>query len=91
MDHAVVVRGHLTGRHIELEEPAGNLQGEVEVIVRVVAKAQPPRPDILDVLNSLKGGTRTKDEIDQQLAAERAEWDERGGRLPRRLLLHLSA
>ena len=21
MDHAVVVRGHLTGRHIELEEP----------------------------------------------------------------------
>jgi len=34
------------------------------------------RPDLLDVLNALPGGTRSKEEIDQQLVAERAEWDE---------------
>jgi hypothetical protein len=34
------------------------------------------QPDILDVLNALPGGTRSKEEIDQQLAAERAAWDE---------------
>lgn len=39
-------------------------------------ESHPPPLDILDVLKSLSGGPRSKEEIDLQLAADRAAWDE---------------
>ena len=57
---------------------APGLVGDVEVVLRVVAK--PPEavePDVFDVVASLSPGARSKGEIDQQIADERAAWGER--------------
>jgi hypothetical protein len=72
-----VVRGTLHGRHIELVEEVDELDGEVEVFVRSVG-ATPRPPDVLDVIASLPAGTRSKDDIDRQLADDRAGWNGRG-------------
>jgi hypothetical protein len=53
------------------------LDGEVEVFVRSVG-ATPRPPDVLEVIASLPAGTRTKDDIDRQLAEDRADWNGRG-------------
>jgi hypothetical protein len=71
MERGVVVRGKLHGRHIELDEEVDELDGEVEVFLRSVG-ATPRPPDVLDVIASLPAGTRSKDEIDRQLADDRA-------------------
>jgi hypothetical protein len=39
--------------------------------------ATPRPPDVLDVIASLPAGTRSKDEIDRQLADDRAGWNGR--------------
>jgi hypothetical protein len=77
MERGVVVRGKLHGRHIELDEQVDELDGEVEVFVRSVG-ATPRPPDVLDVIASLPVGTRSKDDIDRQLADDRAGWNGRG-------------
>jgi hypothetical protein len=77
MERGVVVRGLLHGRHIELEEDVVELEGEVEVFVRSAAPTPRP-PDVLDVIAAMPPGTRTKDEIDRQLAEDRAGWMGRG-------------
>jgi hypothetical protein len=77
MERGVVVRGKLHGRHIELDEQVDELDGEVEVFLRSVG-ATPRPPDVLDVIASLPAGTRSKDEIDRQLADDRAGWNGRG-------------
>ena len=46
----------------------------VEVQIRVVRSVTPCAPDVLDVIASLPAGTRTKADIDQQLADERSGW-----------------
>lgn len=73
MKRAVVVRGRLTGpTHIELDEPVPG-SGPVEVVVQLVrdeAHDDQPR-DILDFLRSLPLGTRSKEDIDAQIAASR--------------------
>lgn len=77
MERGVVVRGTLHGRHIELVEQVDELDGEVEVFVRSVG-ATPRPPDVLEVIASLPAGTRSKDDIDRQLADDRAGWNGRG-------------
>ncbi|MEO8902090.1 MAG: hypothetical protein ABI488_09490 [Polyangiaceae bacterium] len=77
MERGVVVRGTLRGRHIELDERVDELDGEVEVFVRSVG-ASPHPPDVLEVIAGMPMGTRTKDEIDGQLAVDRAGWAGRG-------------
>ena len=77
MERGVVVRGTLRGRHIELDERVDELDGEVEVFVRSVG-ASPHPPDVLEVIASMPVGTRSKDDIDGQLAEDRAGWTERG-------------
>ncbi|MBI4956800.1 MAG: hypothetical protein HY908_32585 [Myxococcales bacterium] len=80
MERGVVVRGRLHGRRIELDEPVDELDGEVEVFVRPVTEGATPVPAsrLLTVLADFPPGTRSKEEIDRALAAERAAW-ERGG------------
>jgi hypothetical protein len=78
MERGVVVRGRLHGRHIELDEQVEDLDGEVEVFVRAVQGATPDPPDVLDVIAALPPGERSKANIDQQVADERAGWLGRG-------------
>ena len=78
MERGVVVRGRLHGRHIELDEQVEDLDGEVEVFVRAVQGATPDPPDVLDVIAALPPGKRSKADIDQQVADERAGWLGRG-------------
>jgi len=79
MHKAIIVRGRMTGpRRIELDEPVDDVTGEVEVVVRPVeptpAKAA---QDIFDFLRSLPPGTRSKEDIDRQIAEERESWGDR--------------
>jgi hypothetical protein len=53
------------------------LDGEVEVFVRSVG-ATPRPPYVLEVIASLPAGTRSKADIDRQLADDRAGWADRG-------------
>jgi hypothetical protein len=79
MERAIVVRGILSDPlHIELAEPVTELRGEVEVVVRSASAPQPqPRQDIFDFIASLSPGTRSKEDIDQQLQEERDAWGDR--------------
>ena len=77
MERGVVVRGTLHGRHIELDERVDELDGEVEVFVRSVGAAPRP-PDVLEVIASMPAGTRSKADIDRQLADDRTGWTDRG-------------
>ena len=72
-----MVRGKLHGRHIELDERVDEFDGEVEVFVRSVG-ATPRPPDVLEVIAGMPVGTRSKDDIDGQLAEDRAGWASRG-------------
>lgn len=76
-----VVRGRLHGRSIELDEPIDELDGEVEVTIR---RAEPERPktvqSLLEFLKTLPPGTRSKDDIDRQIAEERDSWGDGDGR-----------
>jgi hypothetical protein len=78
MERGVVVRGRLHGRHIELDEDVDELEGDVEVFVRSVVAITPKPPDVLDVISALPPGARTKTELDERLADERASWTDRG-------------
>jgi len=75
MDRGVVVRGWLRGRHIDLDEPVAEPDGEVEVTVRPVTAAHPTVADLLAVVATFPPGTRTKEDIDRQIAEDRAGWD----------------
>lgn len=77
MERAVVVRGKLRGRNIELDESVDELDGEVEVVVRAIARpASASR--LLELVASFPAGSRSKAEIDQQIAYERDAWNRRG-------------
>ena len=72
------MRGRLHGRHIDLDEPVDELDGEVEVVVRAVERPGTAAvEDIFTFLRSLPPGARTKDDIDRQLAEERDSWGDR--------------
>jgi hypothetical protein len=77
MERGVVVRGKLHGRHIELDEQVDELEGEVEVFLRPVV-ATPRPPDVLEVIAALPAGSRSKEDIDHQLADDRTGWTGRG-------------
>jgi len=74
MQDGVRVRGRLAGRRIELDEDVEDLEGEVEVVVRPLPSADASSPRFLDVVGDLPPGSRSKEDIDQQLHAARAEW-----------------
>lgn len=79
MQRAIIVRGRLSGRsRIDLDEPVDELTGEVEVVVRpIVPTEATPKQDIFDFLRSLPPGTRSKEDIDRQIAEERDSWGDR--------------
>jgi|GEM_PF-1500790 len=75
MQRGVVLRGRLHGRHIDLDEPLDELDGDVEVTVRPVAHARPTTDDLLALIATFPPGTRSKEDIDHQIAADRAGWE----------------
>ena len=75
MERGVVVRGRLHGRHIDLDEAVDALDGEVEVTVRPFAGAHPTVADMLALVATFPAGTRTKEDIDRQVAEEHVSWD----------------
>lgn len=85
MERAVFVRGRLRGRSIELDEAVEELEGEVEVFIRAIARPA-AASRLLEIVASLPAGSRTKDDINGQLGEQRDAWDRRGRDLPRRAL-----
>ncbi len=78
MERGVVVRGRLHGRQIDLDESIDQLEGEVEVVVRAVEPAYTkPVESIFEFIRKLPPGTRTKEDIDRQIAEERDSWGDR--------------
>jgi hypothetical protein len=79
MQRAIIVRGRLSGpRRIELDEAVDEVTGEVEVVVRSIEpKEAKPAQDVFEFLRSLPPGTRTKEDIDRQIAEERDSWGDR--------------
>jgi hypothetical protein len=76
MERGVVVRGRLHGRQIDLNESVDHLEGEVEVVVRSIDHTDPTAESIFEFIRQLPPGTRTKQEIDRQIADERNVWGE---------------
>lgn len=79
METAVIVRGRISNsRHIELDEPVADIDGEVEVVLRrVKPSAETKAADIFELIAASSPGTRTKEDIDRQLADERNAWGDR--------------
>jgi hypothetical protein len=79
METALILRGRLSDpRHIELDEAVAGIEGEVEVVLRAVVVPSPPDVvDVFDLISAVAPGTRTKDDIDRQLAEDRGAWGDR--------------
>ena len=79
MRRAIIIRGKLAdSQHIELAEPVDEMQGDVEVTLRaVVDEDEGVGKDIFEHIASLPPGNRTKEDIDRQIADERASWGDR--------------
>lgn len=79
METAVIVRGRISNsRHIELDEPVADIEGEVEVVLRRVKRpAEAAVADIFELIAASSPGTRTKEDIDRQVADERNAWGDR--------------
>jgi hypothetical protein len=72
----VVARGKFSDpRHIELTKPVPEIRGEVEVTIRQLPKTR--APDVFEVIAGFVPGSRSKDDIDQQIHEERDSWDDR--------------
>lgn len=79
MQNAVVVKGRLIGpKSVELDEPVAGANTDVEVLIRLAPEGRPNGAEaIADFLDRLPAGTRSKEDIDEQLRAERASWGDR--------------
>ncbi len=77
MQRAIIVRGTLADpQHIELDEPVTELHGPVEVVLRTAAPQQ-AFCDVFELIASLSPGSRSKEDIDCQIAEERSSWGDR--------------
>ena len=67
----------LSGNKVEIELPPGSVGEEVEVIVILPEKPQPGRRRVLELLEEIRSRhpSRTIEEIDRELQAERNSWD----------------
>ncbi len=77
MRNAILIGGRLVGpRNVELNEPVADLNATVEVIVRPAHGEKAPA--LSNFLGNLPPGTRSREEIDQQIQSERTAWENRG-------------
>ena len=72
MSRTVVVKGRVVGPStVELEQPLPQQARDVEVTARVDDRGE---GKLSDYLRSLPLGTRSKEDIDQQIREERDSW-----------------
>jgi hypothetical protein len=72
MPKTVVIKGRVVGPStVELEQPLPERTREVEVVARV---ADQTVGKLSDYLRGLPPGTRSKEDIDQQIREERNSW-----------------
>lgn len=78
METALIVRGKISNsRHIELDEAVPGIDGEVEVVLRRVSVPERPGAvDVFELIAASSPGTRSKADIDRQIAEERGSWGE---------------
>jgi len=78
---ATIIRAkRITATQVELSEPLPDDAGEIEVIFRPAANAALQHNDdlpLLEWLQTLPPGTRSKQDIDAQIGQLRGEWDGR--------------
>jgi hypothetical protein len=88
MQSVRIIRGRLTGpTSVELDEAVSDARGEVQVIVPQSANgAARNGENLVAFLKRLPAGTRTEQEIDEQIQEERDGWGER-----RIIALHVGA
>jgi hypothetical protein len=60
---------------VEVDAPIPASASEVEVVVRVPDEEAPRLQDLIDFLESLPPGTRSKEDIDRQIDEDRGSWD----------------
>jgi hypothetical protein len=79
MHDARVIKGRLTGpKNVELDQAVTGAQPEVEVLVHPLTADPPSNGEtISQFLRRLPPGTRTKQDIDQQVQDERGSWGDR--------------
>jgi hypothetical protein len=77
MTKTLVLRGHVVGHTtVEVDAPIPHNTTEVQVVVHAPDKAAGNPKRIGDYLRGLPPGTRTKEEIDRQIADDRGSSDE---------------
>lgn len=75
MSRTVMIKGHVVSPStVQLEEPLPEQAREVEVRAEVPDDPGRKRGKLSDYLRSLPPGTRTKEDIDQQIREERDSW-----------------
>ena len=79
MQKAIAVKGRLINpRTVELDEPVSEFTGNVEVVLRAVTGDETSKSEtVFEFLRRLPRGTRTKEDIDQQIGEERDSWGSR--------------
>lgn len=78
METALILRGRLSdSTHIELDEPVTGLDGEVEVVVRRVTASPAEAVDVFELIAACPPGSRSREEIDAQVATDRDSWGDR--------------
>ena len=76
MANAIVINGRLAGpRSVELDELVSDLNAQVEVIVRSRGQGGAAVESLAEFIRRLPPGTRTRQEIDDQLGRERDVWE----------------
>jgi hypothetical protein len=75
MSRIVVIKARVVGRStVELEEPLPERTRRVEVRAELPDESTHRPGKLSDYLRSLPPGTRTKEDIDQQIREERDGW-----------------
>ncbi|MBI2838411.1 MAG: hypothetical protein HYX75_08860 [Acidobacteria bacterium] len=78
MEKAVIVRGRLSDpQHVELDEPVTEIDGDVEVVLKSASAPRSGTTDIFDLIAGLRAGSRSKEDIDNQVHEERSTWGDR--------------
>ncbi len=73
----IILKGKLVGpRVVQLTETPHDVAEEVEVILHPVQSADQPEETVFEFLAKVGPGTRSREEIDQQIAEERDAWDD---------------
>jgi hypothetical protein len=75
--NAIVAHGRFVSpTQLELTDPVSTIPGEVEIVVRPLPPAEKSSAaELLEFIQSLPPGNRSKEDIDAQIREERDSWE----------------